>query len=101
MINEFTERSNQIADALNASVDRFYANAKELDVFTQYLSLCSDQEYNRLLDAAYSFLDQLPQQEHQHAKTSFAELLNNAQDRANQQSDTQSGKHISPSTPQR
>ena len=101
VIKEFTERSNQIADALNASVDRFYANAKELDVFTQYLSLCSDQEYNQLLDVAYSFLDQLPQQEHEQAKTSFAELLNNAQDRASQQSDTQNSKNISPFTPQR
>lgn len=91
MLQDYAKRVDALTATLVRKVESLFDNAEDYELLQRYLTTCTDEEYEEMLQRAEKSLGSLPAREHQKVAVKLKDLIAKAQAEANGTL-TQSGK---------
>ena len=89
MITYVRQHLDSQIERLDESVDKVWENAGDLEIVIRYLNTCPPEERNQMLEYVQKRLDNLPQQERNRAKLALESIIQNAERRTLENSDSE------------
>lgn len=77
----YRNRVDELTDQLNSAVEQNWNSSTNQELIERYLRMCTDEEYNALVEKAADFLDQLAVREKQRTYSNLNNLIRLAEEK--------------------